>query len=204
MENAPVLQLAPPPACLKLDLGAGQNPREGFEGVDLWPKSTHVVDLMKFPWPWGNNSVEELHCSHFVEHIPAREVTYADMHHIVPTDGEAFLGQDMLLAFFDECWRILKPDGWMTCITPALQSVRAFQDPTHRRFIPAETYLYLSAEWRQANKLDHYRVECNFGVDINPTIPQELSLLHQEAQARRVREGWNCTYDFHAKLKALK
>ena len=204
MDSTPMLQLAAPPVTLKLDLGAGQSPRDGFEGVDLWPKAQHVVDLLKFPWPWADNSVEELHCSHFIEHIPAREVSYGDMHHIVPADGQEFIGQDMLFAFFDEAWRILKPDGWLTVIAPALQSVRAFQDPTHRRFIPAETYFYLADEWRKLNKLDHYRVRCNFVCDVNPTIPQELSLLHPEAQARRVRESWNCTWDFVAKLKALK
>ena len=60
---------------LKLDLGCGQNVREGFEGVDLYgDKAKHKVDLFKFPWPFKDGSVDEINCSHFMEHIPAREI----------------------------------------------------------------------------------------------------------------------------------
>ena len=216
--DAQVPTLAAPTTGFKLDLGAGQNPREGFEGVDIYPGAKHVVDLLKFPWPFADESVDELHCSHFAEHIHAREIEERDISAMHPDVGtiapdarlavfsarcEKFVGQDMFLAFFDECYRILKKDAFMTVIVPALRSNRAFQDPTHRRFIPAETFLYLAAEWRKQNKLDHYRVKCNFGVNVNPTIPQELGLLSAEHQSRRINESWNCVFDFHAALKKL-
>jgi len=175
---------------IKLDLGAGQNPREGFEGVDLnAPNPAHRVDLFSYPLPWADSSVDELHCSHFVEHLPA--TTTPD-------------GRDYLLAFFDECWRILKPGGVMTVIVPNARSNRAFQDPTHRRFIVAESFLYLSADWRASQKLDHYRVSCNFSANVVPIIPTELSLLHPEAQARRFNESWNTILDWQATLTAVK
>ena len=57
---------------VRLDLGAGQSPREGFAGVDLYaPDPQYRVDLFSFPWPWADGEVDELHCSHFVEHLPA-------------------------------------------------------------------------------------------------------------------------------------
>lgn len=35
---------------IKLDLGCGQNPKEGFEGVDLYgDKATHKVDSIQIP-----------------------------------------------------------------------------------------------------------------------------------------------------------
>jgi len=230
---------------LKLDLGAGQSPREGFEGVDLHAAETkHRVDLFKFPFPWEDDSVDELHSSHFVEHLPAREVEERDIakvrcpeclmeqppkatayaHRVDTKDGGVvcsrvrqviervpvhqlqtkFVGQDFFFAFFDECWRILKHDATMTVVIPNARCNRAFQDPTHRRFIVAETFGYLLRDWRTANKLDHYRVRCNFTSQVNPIIPVELSTLHPEAQARRFHENWNTILDWHAVLKVVK
>lgn len=185
---------------LKLDLACGQRPRDGYDGVDIRaPDAKYKIDLLKFPWPLESNSVDALHCSHFIEHIPCREVETRDL--VGPCD---YLDHDMFLAFFDEVYRVLKSDGEATIIWPALQSCRAFQDPTHRRFIPQEALGYLSEEWRKANKLDHYPVKCNFMVNVVPTMPVEMTLLHPEAQARRYNESWNVLYDFHATLKPVK
>lgn len=194
---------------VKLDLGGGQNVREGFECVDLnAPNPQHRVDLCKFPWPFEDSSVDEAHCSHFIEHIPNRDIAEGDIlaqHSAAARDRlhAEFVGKDMLLAFFDELYRILKPESTALIIWPALKSVRAFQDPTHRRFIPAETMAYLAKDWRDMNKLDHYRVKCNFMSNVVHTMDQSMSLLHPEVQAKRFREAWDQTVDFHATLKPL-
>lgn len=201
---APPVVLAPSDKLLKLDLACGQRPREGFEGVDLWAPAQHKVDLMKFPWPWADDSVSELHSSHFVEHLPARDVEPRDLVDDNPQMRDRFVGVDFFFAFFNECWRILKDKGTMLVIVPALRSNRAFQDPTHRRFIAAETFAYLSAEWRKAQGLDHYPVRCNFQGQCNHTVLSELTTLHPEAQARRFNESWNVIIDWHASLVALK
>lgn len=177
------------PALLRLDLGCGQNPREGFDGVDVAGTPKHLWDLTRYPWPFDDGSVEELHSSHFVEHLPADVVKGG------PRDG-----QDHLFAFFDECYRVLVPGGKMTVVVPNARSNRAFQDPTHRRFIVAETFLYLAKEFREANKLDHYRVTCDFAVNVTPAIPVELSVMHPEVQARRINAEWNAVWDWHAML----
>lgn len=192
---------------LRLDLGCGQNPREGFEGVDLYaPEVKHRVDLMKFPWPFATNSVEEIHCSHFVEHLPAREVQASDIatNALGDVTLESYLNKDFLFAFFDECYRILKPGGKITIIVPSAMSVRGFQDPTHRRFIMRETFLYLSKEWRTINKLDHYNVVSDYGINVSHTFSSEISLRHPEFQAHAFQHFWNTTFDFHALLFSKK
>lgn len=170
---------------LRLDLACGQHPKEGFTGVDLWADGCERVDLLAFPWPWADGSVTEVHCSHFIEHIPMRETAE---------------GQDLFFAFFDELHRVLVPGGKATVIWPALKTVRAFMDPTHRRFIPAESLLYLDADWRKANALDHYRVKCDFAGSAVPTVPVETTLRHPEAQAWMFSIGWDRMFDFHATL----
>lgn len=174
---------------VRLDLACGQNPREGFRGVDKFAPNAEKVDLLKFPWPWEDNSIDELHCSHFIEHIPMAETEQ---------------GKDLFLAFFDEAYRVLKPEGVFTVICPCARNNRAFQDPTHRRFIVAETFLYLNRDWRKMNGLDHYLGECNFAIEVNHTMLAELGTLHPEVQARRFNESWNTIVDWHARLVAKK
>jgi predicted SAM-dependent methyltransferase len=192
--------LVQPVTPLKLDLACGQNCAEGFEGVDMWEGAKHQQNLLRFPWPWADSSVDEIHCSHFVEHIP---MEFVDEHgRYVPCGTPD--SKDLFFKFFDECHRILKPDGWMTVITPCARSNRAFQDPTHRRFIVAESFFYLSKAWRDANKLDHYGTSCNFDGSVNPTVFAEMNVRSAEVQQNAFQKEWNAILDWVAKLKAIK
>lgn len=173
---------------LKLDLACGQNVRDGFTGVDKYTGENRV-DVLKFPWPWADNSVDEIHCSHFIEHIPMVEVEH---------QGRV---KDLLFAFFDEAYRVLKPGALMTVICPCARSNRAFQDPTHRRFIVMETFAYLNRGWREFNKLDHYQVQCNFDFDVRPGTAPEEALRPTEVQMQRHNSMWNVVLDLMAVLK---
>ena len=183
---------------LRLDFGCGQHPKKNFKGVDICPDipAIYRMNLLVFPLLWRDSSVDEIWCSHFIEHIPAREVTASDLHDWATAAPKSLgtshhmLGQDMLLAFFDECWRILKPGGKMTVVWPALQTNRAFKDPTHRRFIPLETMNYLSSEGRDYMELSHYHVKCNFTSPISKT-PQ-------------IANNWNDHIDYRVTLTAVK
>jgi hypothetical protein len=215
---APTLVEASSTPDLRLDLGCGQNPKDGFEGVDLYgDKAKHKVNLFQFPFPFADSSVTEINCSHFMEHIPAREVEERDIaahgttwSTLNPDGGpvmrarrEQFVGQDMLFAFVDECYRILKPDGWITIVVPSARSNRGFQDPTHRRFFVQETFCYFARPWREANGLGHYRVRCNLVGDIGWSLPSEESLKSQESQQMRFMHYWNVMADWIVKLRKM-
>jgi hypothetical protein len=109
-----------------LDLGSGPFPRDGYEGVDLYPVEnvTHVVDLSVFPWPWDDDSVEGVHTSHFVEHIVD------------------------LVGFMAELWRVCKDGAEVTIFHPYQMNVRAWQDPTHVRAINEISWFYFDKAWR--------------------------------------------------------
>lgn len=180
---------------LRLDLGSGPRPADGFKGVDIVKGVTDFCFDLGSPyrWPWEDNSVDALRSSHFIEHLPA-------VYHT--TLGPP---KDALFHFFDEAFRVAKPGATFELIWPALQNVRAFQDPTHRRFIPAEMLAYLSAENRRAMGLEHYNVGCNWITHhCVPTIPAELGLKAAEVQQRLYRESWSFSSDFVATLKAAK
>lgn len=199
MTTEPVTTLAPSPITLKLDLAAGQCPREGFEGVDMWPGSKHVMNLLRYPWPWADDSVAELHCSHYLEHVPMMFVNDAGerVEDGSPGSREAFF------RLMDECWRVLVPGGWMTIIVPSGKSDRGFQDPTHRRFFVPSTFGYLDANWRKANALDHYNVRCHFAINVQTTCIDEMNLVHPQVSQRKFNTEWNAAFDYHAKLQKL-
>lgn len=190
---------------LKLDLGSGNNPRAGFESVDMFALNAKwKQNLLEFPWPWGDEQVAEIHCSHFIEHIPMAYINSNNEITLVPTDVTSI---DLFSKFFDECYRILQPNGRMTIQWPCSRSDRAFQDPTHRRFIPESAMLYLNAQWREAVGIGHYSSQCNF-TDGNGGIPvvmpvqpsPELQFYSNEAAMRRMRESWNIITDFTCTL----
>jgi hypothetical protein len=210
--KSPKIYVEPEP--LRLDLGSGDRPSPGFKGVDVSPVTDFTFDLCDGkPWPFKSDSVDEMRSSHFVEHIDACYLNVG---------GKRI---DALLWFFDEAFRIAKPGAVFTVIWPALQNVRAFQDPTHRRYIPAETVSYLCRDGRNAMGLSNYGAICNWIGTVVPTIPipaetdedRELALKadssdakqawlsqRQAEQQRRYVETWNYSQDFIATLKAVK
>lgn len=172
---------AAPGQLLRLDLGCGDNKREGFLGVDVvkTPTSDIVQDLRRFPWPMETGSVEELHCSHFLEHIPGPE----------------------RMPFMDECWRILRPKGKMTVIVPHWNSMRSVQDPTHAWPPLAETsFLYFDRNWRQMNKLTHYPVKCNFSFTYGYVVDPEVGARNSEHQQFAIKHYANAAQDLFVTL----
>ena len=131
-----------PTGVLRLDIACGQNKKFGYQGVDITPMDgvDFVVDLTKFPWPFADNSVYEIHCSHYVEHTPD------------------------LIAFMDECYRILCPGGTIDIHAPYYSSIRAWQDPTHVRAISEATFTYFTKVGRDGMNLTHYPIKSDFEI----------------------------------------
>lgn len=151
----------------KLDLGCGVGLQEGFTGVDMLPleemwkdrgyipeayENNYVEhDLFEFPWPFEDNSVDEVYSGHLVEHIP----------HQVPGQNPKVDGWWL---FFGELHRVMKKDGLVTIRHPFSRSDRAFWDPTHTRYIHYQTWFYLQKQNRLDMGVDHYAPNIDFEV----------------------------------------
>lgn len=195
---------------LRLDLACGNNKREGFVGVDISvdTQADYICDLDQYPWklrkvvrlsedaPTGyfspsfalhepeciaDDSVFEIHCSHFIEHV-------AD-----------------IKAFMEEIYRILIPGGRVTFYAPYYSSVRAMQDYTHKRVISEATFLYFNKAWMDANKLQHYGVRCNFAIlSTKFMFSPEWKTRAQDAQEWARKHHINVVSDIEAVLQAIK
>jgi predicted SAM-dependent methyltransferase len=182
---------------LKLSIAGGQNIPDGFVGMDIYPGKNikYVGDILNFGddsvWKQlKKNSVDQIECSHFIEHIP---------------HGNGY--NDPFWQFFDEVYRVLKPatfdennpniptSGFATFVAPYYSSMRAWQDPTHQRAISDMTFYYLSKEWREANKLDHYPVKCDFKFAGSYNINGRLMNRNQEFQSNAYQTQINAIDD---------
>ena len=178
---------------LKLDLGCGRNRQEGFHGVDVSPDSDadSIVNLFEFPWPWEDSSVDEVFSSHFVEHLPVA------CHGCGQPDG--------LISFMEEVHRICKPGAAVKIIHPYALSTRAFQDPTHTRFIPETTWHYFSAQGRADMKLEHYPISCDFELlGISNGFYPEWQLRAEVARTWAAQHYWNVVSDLIVDLRVVK
>lgn len=168
---------------MKLDLACGQVKREGFIGVDHSPCAgvDIVYDLNSYPYSFAeDNSVDEIFCSHFVEHV-----------------GD-------LMKFMNECYRIMKPNAKMTIAAPYYNSIRCWQDPTHVRAISEATFLYYNKQWREYNRLDHYPITCNFDYTYGYSFNPSWVSRSKEAQDFAVKHYMNVIDDIQVSLTAVK
>jgi len=159
---------AVPAAPLRLDLGCGPNKRAGFTGVDRiqFPGIDVVADLNQ-SWPWADNAVEEIHCSHVIEHFDA-----AQRIHI-----------------YNEMFRVLKAGGKATLIAPHWGSGRAYGDPTHKwPPISGFSFFYLLKSWRKQNA-PHTDAEfwpegynCDFDATWGFSLHPQVGVRNQEYQ----------------------
>lgn len=164
---------------LKLDLGCGENKKAGFHGVDFYSQADTRFDLMTFPWPWKDSSVEEIWCSHFFEHIP----------------GPA------RIKFMDECYRILIPEAKFTIVVPYWASPRAIQDPMHMwPPVSEQSFLYFNQGWREANKLTHYLGSCDFDFTFGYVLDPETVGKNQEVQTFQIKHYLQAVTDLQVNL----
>lgn len=171
---------------VRLDLGCGPNPKEGFHGVDSikFDKVGTVANLAHYreaknsipgeppiriwtPWPWADNSVDEVHCSHFLEHLEGRERVH----------------------FANELYRVLKKGAKATIIAPHWSSCRAYGDMTHKWPPVSEFWFYyLSKDWRKTN-CPHDDIEhnpngysCDFDGTGGYTLAPSVSVRNADYQ----------------------
>lgn len=175
---------------LKLDLGCGQNKREGFHGVDIAQTDgvDTVCDLFQDRWPFDDDTVDEAFSSHVVEHA-------------YPVGGP----RDGLIHFMNELHRVCRHDATVEIVHPYGLSKRAFQDPTHCRYLNEHTWPYFSLEARRQMKVDHYPITADFELTglANGWFPG-YELRNDAVRTEHAQHYWDVVTDLAVTLRAIK
>lgn len=105
---------------MKLNLGCGFRTLPGWHNVDSASACApdERVDLESTPWPWPDDSADEVLLSHVLEHLGATPAVY--------------------LAVMRDLWRVCRPDARVTVIVPHPRHDAYLIDPTHVRPITSE------------------------------------------------------------------
>ncbi|MFH1777506.1 MAG: class I SAM-dependent methyltransferase [Candidatus Omnitrophota bacterium] len=106
---------------LKLNLGSGDRALAGYVNVDINPSAPGVnrlYDLNNYPWPFEDNSVDEVFMDQCLEHL---------------IDHNRAM---------KEIYRILKKGGIATILVPHFTWQFAYTDPTHKHFFAYNTFFY--------------------------------------------------------------
>lgn len=109
----------------KIDIGCGPDKRAGYIGLDIHDYSHlyekdefKVVDLEAGVLPFCDNSAKTILADNVLEHIRN------------------------LVLLLNDCWRVLRPDGFFEIYVPRAGSEQSFKDPTHVRFFHEKTFQY--------------------------------------------------------------
>jgi hypothetical protein len=152
---------------IKLDLGCGGRKQEGFIGIDQYHMEgvDIVLNIGEERFPFDDNSVDEIHSSHFLEHLSMRQRTHV----------------------MNECYRIMKEGAKGTFITPHWASNRAYGDITHDPMPVSEMfYYYLKQDWRNSEaphtdiKWNPNGLSCDFDASWGYSYSPELNSRNQE------------------------
>lgn len=117
---------------MKLNLGCGDRKLPGYVNVDCYPQCApdQLVDLEHLPWPWPDDSVDEVVLHHVLEHL-----------------GET---RNTFIGIIKELWRICRAGAKVHVTVPDPRSDGFLGDPTHVRAItPAVLQLFSQSVNRQ-------------------------------------------------------
>jgi hypothetical protein len=169
---------------LKLDFGCGKNKVAGFHGVDAiaFEGVDTVMDVRQTPWPWGDESVAEVHTSHFVEHLTG----------------------DERVTFFNELYRVMEWGAKARVIVPSWAHDRAYGDPTHK-WPPCSGWmvLYYVKSWRDVNA-PHTGYTCDFDWESSGSWDQWLEPKNMDLKVFAMTRYVNSTTDLIFTLTKTK
>jgi hypothetical protein len=100
---------------LKLNLGCGMRKLEGYINVDKYGDPDVRHDLELFPWPWQDDSADEMALTHVLEHLGQDPDTY--------------------IGIIKEIYRVCRPGASVKIVVPHHRHDYFFDDPTHVRAV---------------------------------------------------------------------
>jgi len=154
---------------LKLNLGSGQHKLPGYLNVDKFGDPDLKCDLESFPWPWPDNSVDEIVLHHVLEHLGETSQAY--------------------LRIMKEMYRVCKTDATVSITVPHPRHDDFINDPTHVRAVTPDSLAVFS---KSINRVWIEGGAVNSPLGIYLDIDFEIKTVNfslDESWASRVQSG---------------
>jgi SAM-dependent methyltransferase len=128
-------------AAKKLNLGCGSDIRPGFVNLDVaaLPGVDVVHDLGTLPYPFPDNTFDEVVAFNILEHLPNT------------------------IGVLEEIWRITRPGGVLHLRVPYWNSLDGITDPTHVRWFNQYTFQFFDPT-TERNKRRSYYTRARFRI----------------------------------------
>lgn len=140
---------------VEIDLGCGFR-KKGNLGIDLTKKGTSADLICRLgfePIPLEDEVADTIWCRDFLEHIP--KAWYSERSQML---------RYPVIELMNEIWRILKPGGMFTSLTPCYPALEVHRDPTHLSVWTLESMAYFCGKYPAARV---YGVKTNFVLEEN-------------------------------------
>ena len=147
---------------MKINLGSGNRPVEGWVNVDIQQRVNPDVccDITE-GLPFPDHSADEIRAFDFLEHLP--------------------LGKQIFV--ITEIWRVLIPGGVFEHFTPSTDGRGAFMDPTHMSFWNILSWRYYTDDAHRAL----YGIEAKFTIESLHDVITEDSIVHTYGKMRALK-----------------
>jgi len=185
---------------MKLNLGCGFSKLDGYHNVDKFSDCAPdaVVDLECFPWPWPDDSVDEVVMTHVLEHLGAETEIYFNI--------------------FRELYRVCRHGATLRITVPHPRHDTFIADPTHVRPITIDGLSMFSRRQCEAWIRDgHANTPIAIVVGVDFEIVQTTIVLDKDwrsrydlgkvsnlEMARAIRELNNVVLETQIILRAVK
>ncbi|CAG1020043.1 hypothetical protein MTYM_00025 [Methylococcales bacterium] len=147
----------------KLNLGCGFDLKEGYINLDIVDHGGNMIhDINSFPYPFSENTFDEIYCSHILEHLDSFHKTVSEL------------------------WRIAKPNASIIVYAPFFLNTKYFGEPDHKIPFSIRTFdnyeyignrkLKFYEQWK-LNHRTNYRSQVQFEVIEKRFITSHFAIL---------------------------